>query len=489
MSSLFSRLAFTGSGRVTTGVLGVSLVAIGVAIYLTPSDSGKKTTADTPHRSPTPSATQQGTTAAPVLGSSTPRRRSATPTHSTTAPQPGKTSVDVVHPPPRTEVVVQQARAKRIHSTNTIVRTVSDHKLLTVHVPTKAQLLAPKKKYYGLAEDGLPGDTTLLKKLDTTAGKAPNLLEWFQFWDDSFPAAKVQQSWQAGALPVITWQSMPHDFANTATDISSYAMRSIARGHFDSYLKAWATSLAQTGLPVVIRLDQEMNGAWYPWGAGYQARGITNTPTRFRAAWQHIWQVFQSVGANKYAIWAWTPSRTDTLKVDSTSGPSKGDTGMVEDYPGDQYVDWMGMSAYQFRPSDPATYDFIFGGTLNGNSADIALKKVSNKPIFIAEWGSAQVVGTSTDNTANKVALTRAALANFLSDPRIIGFSLFNNDVTGVHQVHGDDGAMVKVETNWKFDSSPQALAAFRQGIAPAGYGAGLPPQPANVKVQVAKPH
>jgi beta-mannanase len=227
----------------------------------------------------------------------------------------------------------------------------------------------------------------------------------------------------------------------------------------------------------VIRLDQEMNGNWYPWSAGYAARGIVNMPADFRAAWQHIWQVFQDVGANRYTIWAWTPSRTDTLAVDSTSGYTKGDTGLAEDYPGDPYVDWIGMSAYQFRPSQPATYDFIFGGTLEGNAVDIGLKDVSaSKPILIAEMGSAQVVGGDTDNTAVKSAWTRETLAAIAADPRIVGFVLFNNNVQGLHSIKLTDGTHLSVDTNWQFDSSPEALAAFRQGIVNRRYGSGLMP-------------
>src|SRR6185437_11221540 len=165
-------------------------------------------------------------------------------------------------------------------------------------------------KYYGLAEDGLPGSAPLFNSLDTKAGKAPNLVEWFEYWDDSYSPQKVTQAWQHDALPVITWQSLPHDWSNTKRSISAYSLANIASGLFDKYLNAFATSVVQTGLPVAIRLDQEMNGNWYPWSAGYASRNIHNTPAQFRAAWQHIWNVFQAAGANQYVIWAWTPSRT-----------------------------------------------------------------------------------------------------------------------------------------------------------------------------------
>ena len=286
----------------------------------------------------------------------------------------------------------------------------------------------------------------------------------------------MTQSWQRGALPVITWQSAPHDYPNAQQNISSYAMKQVARGTFDHYLASFATGIVDTRLPVVIRLDQEMNGNWYPWSAGYQLPGDRQHPCLLPSGVAaHLGdlrgrgrQPLHDLGLD--AVPGPTP-----LSVDSTTGFTRGDTGLLEDYPGDPYVDWIGMSGYQFRPSQPSTYDFIFGGTLNGNAVDIGLKRVSaRKPIFIAEMGSAQTVGSGQDNTAVKAAWTATTLAAVAADPRIVGFVLFNNNVKGLHTIKLDDGAHLTVDTDWEFDSSPSALAAFRKGITNSRFGAGL---------------
>jgi hypothetical protein len=67
-------------------------------------------------------------------------------------------------------------------------------------------------------------------------------------------------------------------------------------------------------------------------------------------------------------------------------------------------------------------------------------------------------------------------LAAIAADPRIVGFVLFNNDVKGLHSIRLDDGSHVSVDTNWQFDSSAQALAAFRAGVADKRFGSGLMP-------------
>ena len=57
------------------------------------------------------------------------------------------------------------------------------------------------------------------------------------------------------------------------------------------------------------------------------------------------------------------------------------------------------------------------------------------------------------------------------NNPRIIGFAYFNNDSTGAHVV---DGAAV--DTDWRLDDSPGALAAFKVGIDTSVFGSGIMP-------------
>jgi hypothetical protein len=330
----------------------------------------------------------------------------------------------------------------------------------------KPALVKPAAKYFGVAEDGLPGDEPLFDKIATTAGKAPSSMEWFSYWDSGYDATKVQDSWAHGALPVITWLSVP-DKSN-APDADKYTLANIAAGKFDSYLLKYAGSVLHTGLPVAIRLDHEMNGNWYPWSAGMPANQEKNgEPNLYVQAWQHVWNVFDSVGANSDVIWLWAPVRVDTIKPHSTKSGSKYETSLQEDYPGDKYVDWVGMSAYQYKPTDGWSYQTTFGKTLD------ALADVTTKPVFVAETAATQAVG-DTDYGAEKAAWTQATLAGLLADPQVVGFAWFNNTVNDVHKVDGES-----IQTDWQFSSSAPALAAFRAGIADAGYASGIMPDTA----------
>jgi hypothetical protein len=56
------------------------------------------------------------------------------------------------------------------------------------------------------------------------------------------------------------------------------------------------------------------------------------------------------------------------------------------------------------------------------------------------------------------------------TQPDIIGFSWFNQTVTAI-----PIGQELPVTNDWRIDSTPQSLAAFRTGITDPGYGSGTP--------------
>jgi hypothetical protein len=341
---------------------------------------------------------------------------------------------------------------------------VADDAFVAASPAQKAALVEPSRDYFGIAEDGLPGDTPLLNSVATAAGKAPSALEWFSYWDTDYDSTKVAQSWSRGALPIITWMSQPTN--STAPNASTYNLANIVNGGFDSYLLKYAGSVLKTGLPVAIRFDHEMNGNWYPWSAGMAANQSKDPskPNLYVQAWRHIWNIFDSVGATADVIWLWTPVRVDTIRPHSSVSGSKYQTALAEDYPGDDYVDWVGTSAYQYKPSDGWSFATTFTKTLDG------LKALTSKPIFIAETGATEAVN-STDYAVQKAQWTTQTLAGLVADPSVVGFCWFNNSVDDVHKVEGDP-----IQTDWQFTSSPEASAAFRAGVSDGRYASGVMP-------------
>jgi hypothetical protein len=329
-----------------------------------------------------------------------------------------------------------------------------------VPIASKAELVNPEKKYFGVAEDGLPGDSGLMDKLTTQVGKAPSMVEWFSSWDESYAAAKVDQAWNRGALPVITW--MPAHKGNK--DPADTSLQRIVDGDWDTYITEYAQAVAKDGKPVVLRFAHEQNGNWYPWSAGGNRsfeRGATdepfhNTPALFKEAWKHVWTIFQETGANKQAIWTWTPVRIDDIKPNLTdkTKTSYGLTAIEDSYPGDAYVDWVGMSGYSYKGTE-WSYATTFAKTLD------ALKSLApTKRIFIAETGASENSGDQS-NLYRKPLWIADTLNGLGTDSKVLGFVWFNNTVVDVHTVDG-----VTITTDNKWDTSADSLAAFIKGIA-----------------------
>lgn len=314
---------------------------------------------------------------------------------------------------------------------------------------TKAAIVGTTTKYFGFTQDGLPGDSTMFDTVEAAAGKSPSSVGWYESFDDTFRGDLVTNAWQRGALPVITW--MPTD--NGASG-NHYSLSTIISGANDDYLRKFAGDVVRTNLQVGVRFGHEMNGGWYPWSAG--RKDFNNSPDKFKQAWIHVWQVFQSVGANDNVVWIWSPSRVDNLRPSATNGI----TAMADDYPGDQYVDWVGASVYLRKATTGSTYDASFAKTVT------ALKATTSKPLFFCEVGAIETDGT-TDQAGLKTDFIHNTLTSFAADPRIVGFLWNNNVATQVV-----DG--IPVTNDWRFVSNPNAQKQFVTDIASDVFRTGM---------------
>jgi hypothetical protein len=307
--------------------------------------------------------------------------------------------------------------------------------------PTMAELLSPTDDYFGVSTPQAPYDWKDFQIFAGAAKKLPSMLEFFSGWDRSFPRDQVIETWRRGALPVLSWEPRPTvqpvgpDSDNT-TD-PGYTLASIIDGTHDAYIDEFATGVRDLGLPVAIRFAHEMNGNWFPWSE--ETNG--NSRGQYVEAWRHVHDRFTALGATN-AIWIWSPNVI-------TARPSVRLTPL---YPGDDYVDWMGMVGYYRRlylddkgkPKDP-TFANTYQSTLE------ELRKVALKPIVITELGAVEVNG-------NKPAWITSLFQGLGDNPDIIGFVWFD------HSVNGND---------WRIESSDAAARAFADGVADPRYQAG----------------
>lgn len=298
------------------------------------------------------------------------------------------------------------------------------------HPPRRAALLHPKHKYYGLAVSGAPYSLTNFHAVGQQVHKAPRVVSYFLDWTHQFNVAANQRVCNAGAVPLLTWESWSWEVKRNGTTAFSqpkYAPRRIAHGSRDRFIRSIAKQIKQVHCPVMVRLDHEMNGYWYPWGLG--TKGMHNKPHDYVRMWRHVWRIFHRVRTHN-VIWVWSPNYVTPGATDHLGAM----------YPGKKYVDIVGIDGYLLNGGD--TPGKIFGPIMH------RLRHIApHRPWFLAETGAPA--------DGRQPRRIRALLHKVAKTKRLVGFIYFD-----------EPGS----RANWTFSNRPASVAAFRHGISKPAY-------------------
>ncbi|MFF4756161.1 glycoside hydrolase family 26 protein [Streptomyces sp. NPDC002514] len=266
------------------------------------------------------------------------------------------------------------------------------------------RLLHPSAKYFGATFDDVPRNLGAARQYAETVGREPTLLEYYLGWGDELQADQTRAVWQNGQLPYISWEPYKATLAQ------------IADGSQDAYITETAQTLRNLNIPVAISLGHEMNGGWYPWGTD------KSNAADFVRAWRHVHDLFQDQGVST-VIWVWSPNVINPVP----------DVRLKPYYPGDGYVDWIGVVGY-YALTGPHDFNSLFGPTFT------EIRAFTQRPFLLAETGA--------QPSSRKAAQITELLGTVAERSDLLGFIWFNLDK----------------ETDWRVDSSPEALAAFRAG-------------------------
>lgn len=229
----------------------------------------------------------------------------------------------------------------------------------------------------GVYTPGAPGDMGRVRLIERLLGCRMSTVAWYQHWAgpwSEFRREDFEAVLEHGARPMLTW--MADD--PTAPGYPSpdgqraYTCRAVAEGTHDAHVRSWAAGLRDLGSRVLLRLDHEMNGRWYAWSPGING----NTAADFVAMWRHVHAVFLAEGATA-VDWVWSPN------VDYP-----GASQLLDCYPGDDVVDWIGVDGYNWGDDDAGhrwqSFADVFRPTYR------ALTAIPGKPLMIAETGCAE---------------------------------------------------------------------------------------------------
>jgi hypothetical protein len=279
----------------------------------------------------------------------------------------------------------------------------------------------------------LPNNASDIPAFASATGTRPDMLLMFKTWEQSptFDATSFDRAHAAGAIPILAWE--PQDSALDVVQ-PKYSLANIAAGRFDFTLNSYAKGISALSYPVVIRFAHEMNGDWYPWGATVNG----NSPSDYVAAWRHVHDVFAAQNVTNVA-WMWSPN------VNRWS-----QTPLVSLYPGDSYVDIVGMNGYASRATDD--FNITFVGTID------ELKTFTQKPIMVTETGV-------DANLPNKPELIRSWFAHLTERGDIVGVLWFNGIGTRDWRLTASVGDI---------DAYTSGLASYKQGWSPGNVAAPL---------------
>lgn len=248
-------------------------------------------------------------------------------------------------------------------------------------------------------------------------GKKPFFVLVFTDWGKFIDVLIIKDVYYTGCTLLVTWE--PWD-AQTKKGID---LDALARGADDVYISQFAEKLKSIKGPVFIRFAHEMNGNWYPWaGPGNKEKLIK--------CYRHIKEVFDRCGASNVK-WVYS--------INWESVPKEGNDPLMY-YPGDDYVDYVGIDGYNWGTSQDWSSWMGFREIFSGVYNEVA--KRLKKPIIITEFGSASSGG-------DKTRWIQGAFADIKRMENIKGFIVFNVDK----------------EADWKFGINNAAGAAFREGI------------------------
>lgn len=236
------------------------------------------------------------------------------------------------------------------------------------------------------------------------------------------PLYKDKRTMLITLQPFITRTAKDHD--------GSCLIPEIANGDYDEFLFEWASGLKEMGEPVFLRFANEMNGDWAEWCSWFYSLD----PDLYVMAWNRIYTLFEKVGAdNVYFVW-------------NPHDRTYPDYNWNKDYlyyPGDNEVDWIGLTAYNNGVTRPNEEWRDFEECYSQLYSDY-MSRYYLKPFMIAEFACNEIGGDKSEWITQ-------------------GFRLLKENYPNIRIAVWWNGA----DATWIYDidSTEQAKEAFKEAL------------------------
>ncbi|MBS1676787.1 MAG: hypothetical protein JST08_05315 [Actinobacteria bacterium] len=273
-------------------------------------------------------------------------------------------------------------------------------------------------------EVGAPESAQTLDQYAAMVGRKPDIvMDYSNINEPLLTKTEVANLSARGETPLVSWQLFQSGYSGPTIPLAQ-----IAAGAYDADLRrAAAEAKAMPFNEILIRVGHEMNGDWYGW---------SGDPGAFVSAWRHIVTVFRAEGVSNVK-WVWSAN------VNNGSYPFKAY------FPGDEWVDYMGLDGYNWGTAGLGTNRWESLSQVFSSSYE-ELTQMSSKPVIITEVGASEAGG-------DKAAWIREGFLKTIPQkfPRVNAVVWYDRNQ----------------EENWRIDSSPSSLAAYREVVASSIYG------------------
>ncbi|MDD2442972.1 MAG: stalk domain-containing protein [Desulfotomaculaceae bacterium] len=306
--------------------------------------------------------------------------------------------------------------------------TGSPVRALAKHEPVQGTLL-------GASVTGDPAVGYDLDRVPSVYGRPyASVLVYVSDWHTYVDETLMKLAKQKGLSLQVAWE--PSQGLSAVTD--------------DHYLRSFAGDLKEYGLPVFLRFAAEMNGDWAPW---------SGNPGLYIEKFRLVSKVMREEAPNVAMVWS--PNYYPDDNVDAY-------------YPGDQWVDWVGINAYSdyYFNGNPSFSESVAAAHYQGCNAnplhkfkDIYNRYASRKPIMICEtgvaWANRYPYVDVSDWGANNLGRVYSYLP--LVYPQIKAIYNFNYDIS-------NKGPDYPAFSHYLISGNEKMLRAYRLATASQWY-------------------
>ncbi|MDR3564248.1 MAG: glycosyl hydrolase [Negativicutes bacterium] len=234
---------------------------------------------------------------------------------------------------------------------------------------------------WGVFEPSAPQNMTYLEALENKLGFHFPFLLHYQMFDEYFPVMGLQRAYDNNKYVELTLQTVFSGEANAlwaGSNRNETMVYDILDGKYDDYFADYARHLKDFGHPVIFRLNNEMNGDWCWYSAFYTGKDAE----LYQAMWRHIHDILDQNGVDN-VVWVWNPH--------DLSRPAFKWNDYLLYYPGDEYVDIVGLTGYNTGTYFPGEEWREFSEIYPSLCSEYA--RFFDKPLMITEFASNSVGG------------------------------------------------------------------------------------------------